>query len=566
MSFLDVPGVKPAGLDAATAALLSNPASATAGAGNATYATSGQVRSKAKADGTDQTAVLQAEINALTTGAGGTLILPSSSFGAVPIKVTTLTLANDGTTPAKQAPLIIQGQGAHWSGRGTAIIGGTILEFTGTDTYGLLKTNGLGLLKITGVTFSYKGTGTTPFIYTTNTTLNVCGNAFVGAYAGPACIQDAIVCGGTVNIEGGQGWTDGFQGYGTIIEKNFFSGIRRAVYGRTFFNANVIRDNTVWTTCGFTTGAAFELDGDAAGTAAASNVVGNVIRDNLIELTNYKWGIRLGQSAANTIANNNMFDKSGTTAAGVRLATNANNNHVTEGYSAGLALAVDDQSGTNLVTATSPAVYSVAPPTKFSDLNYDTIISRFLMDGPYSLNIQPKAARSDGVAAFSIKRSAAEATNAGASVYEIRQDGSVVYGSTATAAGNVTGPYSKFTGGGRTWSGVGALAGQEGGSNMTQDSGPGGSYFDHKNYAARFFDHNGGPLRMRIGAGKDGFDLGAANDATVQRAAAGIINVGKLAVTNSAAATTPGAVSKKVEIFDAAGASLGFIAVYSSIT
>jgi len=37
MSFLDVPGVKPAGLDAATAALLSNPASATAGAGNATY-------------------------------------------------------------------------------------------------------------------------------------------------------------------------------------------------------------------------------------------------------------------------------------------------------------------------------------------------------------------------------------------------------------------------------------------------------------------------------------------------------------------------------------------------
>lgn len=39
MSFLDVPGVKPAGLDAATAALLSNPASATAGAGNATYVT-----------------------------------------------------------------------------------------------------------------------------------------------------------------------------------------------------------------------------------------------------------------------------------------------------------------------------------------------------------------------------------------------------------------------------------------------------------------------------------------------------------------------------------------------
>lgn len=37
MSFLDVAGVKPSGLDAATAALLNDPASATRGAGNATF-------------------------------------------------------------------------------------------------------------------------------------------------------------------------------------------------------------------------------------------------------------------------------------------------------------------------------------------------------------------------------------------------------------------------------------------------------------------------------------------------------------------------------------------------
>lgn len=41
---------------------------------------------------------------------------------------------------------------------------------------------------------------------------------------------------------------------------------------------------------------------------------------------------------------------------------------------------------------------------------------------------------------------------------------------------------------------------------------------------------------------------------------------GDLGVGNSAAATTPGSVVKKIEIFDASGTSLGFIAVYDSIT
>lgn len=41
---------------------------------------------------------------------------------------------------------------------------------------------------------------------------------------------------------------------------------------------------------------------------------------------------------------------------------------------------------------------------------------------------------------------------------------------------------------------------------------------------------------------------------------------GSLGVGNSVAATTPGAVVRKVEIFDAAGVSLGFLPVYNSIT
>lgn len=41
---------------------------------------------------------------------------------------------------------------------------------------------------------------------------------------------------------------------------------------------------------------------------------------------------------------------------------------------------------------------------------------------------------------------------------------------------------------------------------------------------------------------------------------------GGLGVGNSAAATTPGTVTKKIEVFDANGASIGFIAVYGAIT
>lgn len=48
--------------------------------------------------------------------------------------------------------------------------------------------------------------------------------------------------------------------------------------------------------------------------------------------------------------------------------------------------------------------------------------------------------------------------------------------------------------------------------------------------------------------------------------AAKTLLTGSLGVGNSAAATTPGSVVKKMEIFDAAGTSLGFVAIYDAIT
>jgi hypothetical protein len=72
--------------------------------------------------------------------------------------------------------------------------------------------------------------------------------------------------------------------------------------------------------------------------------------------------------------------------------------------------------------------------------------------------------------------------------------------------------------------------------------------------------------------------FGAGQDAGLARPAAGVVRLTdggagyaalrcqSLQVNNSAAAGTPGTVTKKIEVFDVAGASLGFVAVYDAIT
>jgi hypothetical protein len=45
-----------------------------------------------------------------------------------------------------------------------------------------------------------------------------------------------------------------------------------------------------------------------------------------------------------------------------------------------------------------------------------------------------------------------------------------------------------------------------------------------------------------------------------------LLAVGGIGVGNSVAATTPGSVTRKMEVFDASGASLGFVPIYAAIT
>jgi len=61
----------------------------------------------------------------------------------------------------------------------------------------------------------------------------------------------------------------------------------------------------------------------------------------------------------------------------------------------------------------------------------------------------------------------------------------------------------------------------------------------------------------------------AANTFTANQTLSGtnkLLAGGGIGVGNSAAATTPGEVVKRIEVFDAAGVSLGFVAVYDEIT
>ncbi len=75
------------------------------------------------------------------------------------------------------------------------------------------------------------------------------------------------------------------------------------------------------------------------------------------------------------------------------------------------------------------------------------------------------------------------------------------------------------------------------------------------------------------GSGMITFGDGTTSDVSVWRSAATTLKTGGkflatggLGVGNSAVATTPGTVTRKIEVFDAAGASLGFVPVYNAIT
>jgi len=282
-----------------------------------------------KFDGTtDDTTALLAGITLLGTG-GGTLFFPPNA--GIALISGQITFPVTGATPPAQSSYRLTGAGPSHNGQGGAPLGGTVLDmrYNGSGV-AKIDTRGLGMLEIDHLTMKDNGGDAKPFIQTTNTTLLVHHCEFHGdpAKSGLTCDQDAIILGGTsLTLDGSS--NAAFQGYGTVIKDNYFSRIRRAVFGRTFANGVVVRDNTIWTTCGsnLSAGAAIEFVGLSGNTCS-----GNVIVDNLIEYYGYPYGVKLDYAIETSLRNNFYDGRVGITLAAYRFEDNGVYNRVEAGF------------------------------------------------------------------------------------------------------------------------------------------------------------------------------------------------------------------------------------------
>lgn len=297
----------------------------------------------------DDSVAVQAAIDAAMgsdgTGTGGVIYFPPGTYRINSKISLRYNGGGPGVSPT-QPNVRFQGAGAEFSGQSKAPIGGSILDLRYSGTPAKLDTRGLGALEITGLTFaSLGGSDTTPFIQTTNTTLLVHHCGFYGNTNHPGN-QDAILLGGDtaglVTINTDETETSAFQGYGTVIDSNYFNRIRRAIWGRGWTNAVVLNNNTVWSESGFTTGAAIDLDGGSGG---FGQVAGNVISNNLIEMNGYAYGIRLGYAYGNSLSHNNFYDPGASSVAFYHLDVGSHENLIIDGFHITSLDTVDDDSG-----------------------------------------------------------------------------------------------------------------------------------------------------------------------------------------------------------------------------
>ena len=265
---------------------------------------------------TDDTAAVQSAVTA-ALATGGTVYFPPATYKLAPGAIQTGYSAS-GTVPTN--PIRLVGVGASWTS-GTA---GSVLDFSVATPVGrgvgCIELFGKGYVEMTGLHVRQTGTAhTIPYMYITNAVMSIHDNVFIGhtSKSGTTCDQDAILLGcppATVSptINGTE--TGGFQGYGTVIEANWFNNLRRCVWIRVWGNNTVVRANAIWGSCGSdggsadASGAAIEVSG---GTAGGGYTMGCIVAENTIEVANYYYGIRFGDSTE--------FCVSGITDSGIRI-------------------------------------------------------------------------------------------------------------------------------------------------------------------------------------------------------------------------------------------------------
>lgn len=265
-------------------------------------------------DGTDRSVQALALLTTVSNAGGGTIYFPpcTNTYRAD----SQLLIPNSpagGTAPnPKQVNIKFTGGGGgqNWyaSAYSDPVPDAVVLDLRYQGTGAKIVSLGRGNLSIHGLQFKDGGTSNaTPFILTTNTTVDIRNNTFLGV---GNVGQDAIILGGTGTTIGG-GINDGFQGYGSVVDSNFFTRLNRGVYCRTYCNDVVISNNSFQGNVGTR---AIEVDGTSSNLS-----YGTIITNNIFEMDTYTYGIVLGGVQFVTMIGNSFQDHGGSAAGNYRI-------------------------------------------------------------------------------------------------------------------------------------------------------------------------------------------------------------------------------------------------------
>ncbi len=261
------------------------------------------------ADGTDQSTAMQALLQTVYDAGGGTIVLPPGTTRCD----SQLSIPNSGASAPLGKPIRITGAGAFATGRGgwsLAPSGGSILDLRASGSTGCIQSLGYGNLEIDHVTLHNGGSHTSPFVYSTYTTLWIHHAGFSGLIAAPATsnAQDAIVQGGLSLADpldfNTRSVDAPFQGYGTVVDTCWFNGIRHAWWLRSCADHCVFQNCLVWQSCGGTSAIQFT----GVNITGSPFVVGCKVLNSYIETINYTHGINCTYAQANQFVGNSFVD------------------------------------------------------------------------------------------------------------------------------------------------------------------------------------------------------------------------------------------------------------------
>ena len=280
-------------------------------------------------DGTDHSTQALALLAKIYNAGGGTLYFPPavSAYRAD----SQLLFPNNGAPSPSNVNVILEGSDSTTSG----VVRSSTLDLRYQGTGGKITTLGSGGLTIKNLSLIDRGTSnTTPFIYTTNTTLSIKDNNFYGS---GNVNQDAIVLGGTDNNSGNT-INSSFNGYETSIDHNTFRNLNRGIYGRNYANSVSVTDNMFVNNVG--TRAIEFVDSLSDG----STDVGEYVAGNLIEMDVYQYGIVLSSTTQSTFVGNGFYDGGANRISNYLLNAGTRYNTFEDGYYTGTYMTGDSYS------------------------------------------------------------------------------------------------------------------------------------------------------------------------------------------------------------------------------